>query len=107
MSNYPLSFFDLNSTATLKMFLEGCGTKVFSFIPDREDGYGPNAQKMVEYKEKGCTVFLTTHNMEEASVLCDELALLNEGKAANIAMYPHVLLFPALLITLLMISFNA
>ncbi len=32
--------------------------------------------------------------------------LLNEGQAAGIATNPHVLLFPALLITLLMISFN-
>lgn len=32
--------------------------------------------------------------------------LLNEGQAAGIATSPHVLLFPALLITLLMISFN-
>ena len=47
------------STATLKMFLESCGTKVFAFIPDREDGYGPNAKKMAEYKEKGCSVVVT------------------------------------------------
>ncbi|MBO7483503.1 MAG: single-stranded-DNA-specific exonuclease RecJ [Alphaproteobacteria bacterium] len=47
------------STATLKMFLESLGVRVFAFIPDREDGYGPNAKKMVEYKEKGCTVVLT------------------------------------------------
>lgn len=30
-------------------------------------------------KERGATVFLTTHNMEEASKLCDHVALLNEG----------------------------
>ena len=47
------------STATLKMFLESCGVRVFTFIPDREDGYGPNAQKMQEYRDKGCTVVLT------------------------------------------------
>lgn len=40
------------------------------------------------------------------SGICSVGALLNEGQQANIAMYPHVLLFPALLITLLMISFN-
>ena len=33
------------STATLKMFLDKCGVKVFTFIPDREDGYGPNEKK--------------------------------------------------------------
>jgi len=32
--------------------------------------------------------------------------LLNEGQAAGIANYPHVLLFPALMISFLMISFN-
>lgn len=31
-------------------------------------------------KERGATIFLTTHNMEEASKLCDHVALLNEGK---------------------------
>ena len=30
-------------------------------------------------KEKGTTVFLTTHNMYEAEKLCDRVALLNEG----------------------------
>ena len=29
---------------------------------------------------QGCTVFLTTHNMEEATKLCDKVALLNEGE---------------------------
>ena len=47
------------STATLKMFLQKLGVQVFTFIPDRADGYGPNAQKMQEYKEKGCSVVLT------------------------------------------------
>ncbi|MGN0919830.1 MAG: single-stranded-DNA-specific exonuclease RecJ [Alphaproteobacteria bacterium] len=47
------------STATLKLFLEKVGVPVFTFIPDREDGYGPNAKKMTEYKEKGCSVVLT------------------------------------------------
>lgn len=31
-------------------------------------------------KERGATIFLTTHNMEEAAKLCDHVALLNEGK---------------------------
>ena len=37
--------------------------------------------KMITDKKKeGCTIFLATHNMEEASKLCDEIYLLNEGK---------------------------
>lgn len=47
------------STAILKMFLQSLGVQVYTFIPDREDGYGPNAQKMHEYKELGCSVVLT------------------------------------------------
>ena len=39
-----------------------------------------------ELRESGSTIFLTTHNMEEASVLCDNVALLNEG---NIMEYGH------------------
>ena len=47
------------STAELKLYLETCGTKVLTFIPEREDGYGPNAIKMHEYKDAGCSVVLT------------------------------------------------
>ncbi len=32
-----------------------------------------------ELRENGATVFLTTHDMEEATKLCDHIALLNEG----------------------------
>ena len=35
---------------------------------------------VLEEKAKGTTIFLTTHNMEEATKLCDQVALLNEGK---------------------------
>lgn len=35
---------------------------------------------ILEEKKKGTTIFLTTHNMEEASKLCDRIALLNQGK---------------------------
>ena len=47
------------STAELKLYLESCGIKVSTFIPEREDGYGPNAKKMQEYKDVGCSVVLT------------------------------------------------
>ncbi len=47
------------STAELKLYLENCGIKVLTFIPEREDGYGPNAFKMREFKSAGCSVVLT------------------------------------------------
>lgn len=34
---------------------------------------------IMEEKKRGTTVFLTTHNMEEATKLCDYVALLNKG----------------------------
>ena len=35
---------------------------------------------ILEKKMSGCTIFLTTHNMEEAAKLCDRVALLNNGE---------------------------
>jgi len=34
---------------------------------------------LLELKENGTAIFLTTHNMEEATKLCDHVALLNDG----------------------------
>lgn len=35
---------------------------------------------LLQLKRQGTAIFLTTHNMEEASFLCDKVALLHEGK---------------------------
>jgi ABC-2 type transport system ATP-binding protein len=37
-------------------------------------------QLILEERAKGTTIFLTTHNMEEATKLCDHVALLNQGE---------------------------
>jgi len=37
-----------------------------------------------ELNEKGMTVFLTTHNIEEASRMCDRIAIINRGKISVI-----------------------
>ncbi len=37
-------------------------------------------ERILEEKKKGTSIFLTTHNMQEAEKLCDHIALLNEGK---------------------------
>ena len=55
------------------------------FLDEPTSGLDPMTMKyihklIVEQKNRGCTIFLTTHNMEEATVLCDEVALLNEGR---------------------------
>jgi len=37
-----------------------------------------------ELNNEGLTVFLTTHNIEEASQMCDRIAIINRGKIAVI-----------------------
>ena len=37
-----------------------------------------------ELNDEGLTVFLTTHNIEEASQMCDQVAIINRGKIAAI-----------------------
>jgi ABC-2 type transport system ATP-binding protein len=37
-------------------------------------------QMILEEKDRGAAIFLTTHNMEEATKLCDHVALLNQGE---------------------------
>lgn len=41
-------------------------------------------EMIMELNKAGTTVFLTTHNMEEANTLCDRIAIINHGKIAAI-----------------------
>ena len=55
------------------------------FLDEPTSGLDPNTTKeihkmILEEKARGTTIFLTTHNMHEAEKLCDNIALLNEGK---------------------------
>lgn len=55
------------------------------FLDEPTSGLDPSTveeiHKMIlAEKEKGTTIFLTTHNMYEAEKLCDTVALLNEGR---------------------------
>lgn len=54
------------------------------FLDEPTSGLDPNTAKaihkiIIDEKAKGTTIFLTTHNMQEAYALCDKVALLNEG----------------------------
>lgn len=54
------------------------------FLDEPTTGLDPMTMKQIhkiilDKKKHGCTIFLTTHNMEEAAKLCDTVALLNEG----------------------------
>ena len=55
------------------------------FLDEPTSGLDPQTMKAIhriilEKKAEGCTIFLTTHNMEEAAELCDNIILINEGK---------------------------
>ncbi|HJA99972.1 MAG TPA: ABC transporter ATP-binding protein [Candidatus Mediterraneibacter merdavium] len=54
------------------------------FLDEPTSGLDPSTalevhRMLMELKEDGMSIFLTTHNMEEATKLCDHVALLNEG----------------------------
>lgn len=54
------------------------------FLDEPTSGLDPISMRTIhriilEKKGEGCTIFLTTHNMEEAASLCDMVALLNDG----------------------------
>lgn len=54
------------------------------FLDEPKSGLDPTTSKKIhkllqELKERGTTIFLTTHDMNEATLLCDNLALLNKG----------------------------
>ena len=55
------------------------------FLDEPASGLDPATTEAIhnlilQEKEKGTTIFLTTHNMYEAEMLCDNIALLNEGR---------------------------
>lgn len=55
------------------------------FLDEPTSGLDPTTVKrihelLVNLKKAGTTIFLTTHNMHEATLLCDHLLLLNNGR---------------------------
>lgn len=55
------------------------------FLDEPTSGLDPTTSKKIhkllfEIKKQGTTIFLTTHDMDEATLLCDNLVLLNKGK---------------------------
>ncbi|WXG46590.1 MAG: ATP-binding cassette domain-containing protein [Candidatus Atabeyarchaeum deiterrae] len=59
------------------------------FLDEPTSGLDVESQLLIkdmirEFNERGITVFLTTHNMEEANQLCDRIAIINHGKIVAI-----------------------
>ena len=65
------------------------------FLDEPTDGLDPVSSEAIrriilEERQRGATVFLTTHDMLEADKLCDRVAFINQGQIAAIDT-PHTL----------------
>jgi len=59
------------------------------FLDEPTSGLDVESQRLIRdrirgFNKNGVTVFLTTHNMDEANQLCDRIAIINHGKIAAI-----------------------
>ena len=59
------------------------------FLDEPTSGLDVESQRLIKdmirgFNKNGTTVFLTTHNMEEANQLCDRIAIINHGRIAAI-----------------------
>ena len=59
------------------------------FLDEPTSGLDVESQRLIRdmirgFNRGGTTVFLTTHNMEEANQLCDRIAIINHGRIAAI-----------------------
>ena len=55
------------------------------FLDEPTSGLDPSTSQTIhalieELKQQGTTIFLTTHDMNEATILCDKIVLLNKGE---------------------------
>jgi len=59
------------------------------FLDEPMLGLDVQSQRLIrkiirEMNQRGTTIFLTTHNIEEASILCERIGIINKGKIAAI-----------------------
>ena len=83
-ANKPASNLSKGMRVRLQLARVFLNTPSILFLDEPTTGLDPMTQKLIhkiilDKKKNGSTIFLTTHNMEEAAALCDEVALLNEG----------------------------
>lgn len=68
----------------------------FLFLDEPTSGLDPATSRMIhdlllELKAQGVTIFLTTHDMQEATLLCDRVALLYQGKLVETDSPAHLI----------------
>jgi ABC-2 type transport system ATP-binding protein len=59
------------------------------FLDEPTSGLDVQSQRLIrniikEMNQKGTTIFLTTHNIEEANILCERVGIINKGKIVAI-----------------------
>ncbi len=59
------------------------------FLDEPTEGLDVQSRRLIlervqDMNAKGCTVILTTHNIEEASRLCDRVAIINKGQLVTV-----------------------
>lgn len=82
--NKPASNLSKGMGARLRLARVFMHSPEIIFLDEPTSGLDPRSMKAIhkiilDKKKEGCTIFLTTHNMEEAAALCDTVALLNDG----------------------------
>lgn len=85
----------INKKGKLKTFSKGMKQKIMIarallsdpeilFLDEPTSGLDPSSAReirkaIINFKEQGKTILITTHNMEEADFLCDKLAIIHRG----------------------------
>jgi ABC-2 type transport system ATP-binding protein len=87
--NHVVKGFSKGMKQKLLLCMALIGEPQILFLDEPTSGLDVESQRLIkdtirEYNANGTTVFLTTHNMEEANQLCDRIAIINHGKIAAI-----------------------
>lgn len=81
----PVSSYSKGMKQRVNMARALVSTPKLLFLDEPTSGLDPAASVMFrdlihQEKEKGTTIFLTTHNMFDADILCDRVAFISEGE---------------------------
>jgi ABC-2 type transport system ATP-binding protein len=87
--DHPVKSFSKGMKQKLLLCMALISKPQILFLDEPTSGLDVESQRLIkdivrEYNAYGTTVFLTTHNMEEANQLCDRIAIINHGKIAVI-----------------------
>jgi ABC-2 type transport system ATP-binding protein len=85
--DHPVKSFSKGMKQKLLLCMALISKPQILFLDEPTSGLDVESQRLIkdivrEYNAYGTTVFLTTHNMEEANQLCDRIAIINHGKIA-------------------------